>query len=158
MMLQAIYKPWLKAVQLCAVVILFTVTSPVQALDKINTTFFGNLAVQGYDTVAYFTQNKAVEGSERFQYQWQGVNWRFSSAQHLGLFKADPAAYAPQYGGYCAYAVSHNDTASIEPEQFTVLKGKLYLNYSRNINNEWSEDREGYIKLADKNWPLLLKK
>ncbi len=141
-------------------VMLFTLTVftlPAHAFDKINTSYFGNLAVDGYDTVAYFTENKAVEGSKKFQTQWQGANWRFSNQKNLTAFKQEPQRYAPQYGGYCAFAMAHNDTASIEPEQFTIVDGKLYLNYNRNIKEEWLDERDEMIKKADKHWAKKLK-
>ncbi|MGY5451545.1 YHS domain-containing (seleno)protein [Agarivorans sp. MS3-6] len=126
------------------------------AADPIYTPWFNNLAIKGYDSVAYFTDNKPIEGSEQFEYQWQGATWRFSSAHNLALFKADPEQYAPQYGGYCAYAVAKGKTASIEPEQFTVLNGKLYLNYNASVQQKWQAERDSYIEKADKNWPKVL--
>lgn len=128
------------------------------ALDKINTTFFGGLAIEGYDPVAYFTENKAVQGNKQYTLEWMEANWRFSSAENLALFKANPEKYAPQYGGYCAYAVSQNSVADIEPELFTLHQGKLYLNYNRSINKKWLQDRDQYIIDADRYWPLLLEK
>lgn len=125
----------------------------VAAAEKINTSLFGNLAVKGYDVVSYFTENKAVKGSKKLQTEWQGANWRFSSQENLDAFKANPEQYAPQYGGYCAYAVSQGYTAGIDPEAFAVVDGKLYLNYSHSIADKWEGDRDNYIILADKNWP-----
>ena len=129
---------------------------PVSAADPINTTLFGNLAIDGYDPVAYFDSNRAVEGDSDFEFSWQDAKWRFSSAANRDKFKADPSRYSPQYGGYCAYAVSQNSTASIDPEQFTVLDGKLYLNYSAKVQKKWLENRDAYIVLADKNWPGVI--
>lgn len=126
------------------------------AADPINTSFFGNIAIQGYDPVAYFQQNQAVKGSKKHQHEWQGAKWNFSSAANRDIFAANPEKYAPQYGGYCAYAVSHNSTAGIDPDQFTILDGKLYLNYNAKIQKKWQQDRESYIEQADKNWPKLL--
>ena len=125
------------------------------AADPINTGFFGNTAIKGYDPVAYFTESKAVKGDSDFEYEWMDADWRFSSQKNLDLFKTNPEKYAPQYGGYCAYAVSQNDTAGIDPDQFTVLNGKLYLNYNKSINTKWSKDRDQYIVDADKHWPGL---
>lgn len=135
---------------------LFFVSSYSFAADPIYTPWFNNLAIKGYDSVAYFTENKPIEGSESFEYDWQGATWRFSSAKHLAMFKADPERYAPQYGGYCAYAVAKGKTASIEPEQFTVLDGKLYLNYNASVQQKWQAERDSYIEKADKNWPIVL--
>ncbi|GAB1623959.1 YHS domain-containing (seleno)protein [Agarivorans albus] len=126
------------------------------AADPIYTSWFNNLAIKGYDSVAYFTENKPVEGKESFEYEWQGATWRFSSAENLAMFKAEPEKYAPQYGGYCAYAVAKGKTASIEPEQFTVLDGKLYLNYNASVQQKWTANRDDFIVSADKNWPAVL--
>ncbi len=126
------------------------------ALDPVYTPFFSNKAIKGYDTVAYFTQNKAVQGSDKFSVEYKGATWLFSSAENLALFNEAPEKYAPQYGGYCAYAVSQNQTASIKPELFTIHDGKLYLNYSKGINDKWLASKQDYIDEADKNWPKLL--
>ncbi len=88
---------------------------------------------------------------------FNNANWRFSSEQNLEAFKADPQRYAPQYGGYCAYAVSQNYTASIEPDQFAVFNHKLYLNYDQKTREKWLPNREAYINDADRNWPEILK-
>ena len=124
--------------------------------SPINTTLFGKLAVDGYDVVAYQTDHKAVKGKAEFRYSWQDANWQFASADHLAAFKADPQRYAPQYGGYCAYAVAaKNDKVDIDPEAFTVLGNKLYLNYSKEIQAQWDADRTHFIELGDRNWPAL---
>lgn len=129
---------------------------PALAIDEINTTLFGNLAIEGYDPVAYFTESRPVKGSSDFQYEWKEAKWRFSSAENLALFKANPEQYAPQYGGYCAYAVAKNTTASIDPTQFTIVDDKLYLNYNKSVNTKWLANRDNFIVKADENWPTLL--
>ncbi|MBX2847794.1 MAG: YHS domain-containing protein [Acidiferrobacterales bacterium] len=126
------------------------------ALDPIYTSTFSNNAIRGYDTVAYFIEGKAVEGNKDFATQYMQATWLFSSQQHLDLFLAEPEKYAPQYGGYCAYAVSQNTTASIKPELFTIHEGKLYLNYNKNVNEKWLANKQQFILDADKNWPALL--
>lgn len=118
----------------------------------------GNLAIRGYDPVAYFTDGKAVKGAKDFTFAWQGANWRFASAESRDLFAKDPERYAPQYGGYCAWAVSRDYTAPTDPDAFTVVDGKLYLNYNRKIMEQWLEDRDRNIRQADENWPAVLKK
>lgn len=147
----------LKILRIFVLVAIFTTSFTAAASDNVNTTYFGNLAVQGYDVVSYFTENKAVKGSKKFQYEWQGAKWHFSKQENLALFIEKPTEYAPQYGGYCAYAVSQNKTASIEPDQFSIFNNKLYLNYNQEINIKWSSGRENFIKLADENWPRLNK-
>lgn len=136
--------------------LLLAFATPSVALDEINTTRFGNLAIKGYDAVAYFTEAQAIKGNEAFRYEWKGANWQFSSAENLALFKANPEKFAPQYGGYCAYAVAKNSTASIDPTQFTIVDNKLYLNYNQRINKKWLADRDNFIAVADVNWPALL--
>lgn len=134
--------------------LLFSFSSLAKA--PIYTSFFSNQAVSGYDTVAYFTQSKPVQGRKKFSYKYKGENWYFSTNQHLNLFKADPEKYAPQYGGYCAYAVAKNDTASSDPEQWTIVNGKLYLNYNAEIKYKWLKNKTEFIQQADQNWPSVI--
>jgi YHS domain-containing protein len=128
-----------------------------QAADRIYTSLFSDVAVGGYDPVTYFTQSKALKGSKKFQTTHEGAIWRFTSQETLDLFKADPAAYAPQYGGYCAWAVSQGYTAKGNPKNWAVHDGKLYLNYNDAVQTDWDADRDGFITLADGNWPKVLK-
>lgn len=138
-------------------VLLSLVTFSSFAADKVYTGFFSNKAVSGYDVVAYFTQGKPVEGDSQWQTEYQGADWYFASKQHLDLFKADPAKYAPQYGGYCAWAVSEkNDFAPADPKQWAIVDGKLYLNYDAEVKEWWDNDRLGHITQADQNWPQLI--
>jgi YHS domain-containing protein len=115
-------------------------------------------AIRGYDPVAYFTNAAPTRGSDQFTASWQGATFHFGSAENLKLFKADPAAYAPQYGGYCAYAVSKGATATTVPEAWTIVDGKLYLNYSLGIKQRWSSDVPGNIRAANSNWPAVLER
>lgn len=113
-------------------------------------------AIGGYDPVAYFTEGKPVQGNDQFTFEWQGAAYKFASADHLALFEADAEKYAPQYGGYCAYAVSEGYTASTVPEAWTIVDDKLYLNYSLGVRKRWSQDIPGRVDAADKNWPGVL--
>ena len=115
------------------------------------------IAIRGYDTVAYFTEGKPVEGNDEFTTVWQDATWKFSSQEHLELFTTDPEKYAPQYGGYCAYGVAQNNLVKIEPDQWTIHDDKLYLNYNAKLNREWTKDIPGYIKTADELFESLLK-
>jgi len=135
-------------------VVLFWPLSPAYAGANVNTSW-GGVAIHGYDPVAYFTEGKPVEGSKAYTHDWMGGEWRFSSQENKDLFTSNPEKYAPQYGGFCAYAVSQGSTADIDPEAWTVYNGKLYLNLSPSIQQIWSEDIPGYIAAADKNWPGL---
>jgi YHS domain-containing protein len=115
-------------------------------------------AINGYDTVAYFTSNKAVKGLDNLSTDWKGAKWKFSTAANLELFKANPEKYAPQYGGYCAFGVSQGYLVKVDPEQFTVRENKLYLNYDADVQARWSKDITGYISSADQKFPQLLQK
>lgn len=114
------------------------------------------LAIQGYDTVAYFTQGKAVKGDERIAESWNGARWVFASEAHRSLFRENPAQYAPQFGGYCAFAVSQNYTAQTDPKAWTLADNKLYLNFDQDTMKEWLLQREQLIAQAHANWPDVL--
>ncbi|MDF3059093.1 MAG: hypothetical protein K0R17_3308 [Rariglobus sp.] len=128
----------------------------LRAEKPVNTTFTG-VAIKGYDPVAYFTVGKPVKGETEFVHEWNGAEWRFSSAANRDLFKADPVKYAPQYGGYCAWAVSRGYTAGIDPDAWKIVNGRLYLNYSPKVQAQWAEDIAGNIAKAEENWPKILK-
>jgi len=113
-------------------------------------------AIKGYDPVAYFTQGAPVEGRKEFSAEWQGATWQFASAANREAFLSEPERYAPQYGGYCAYAVSQGYTAKIEPEAWKIVDGKLYLNYSLGVQRQWEARQAEYIVAADRNWPGVL--
>ena len=140
---------------LCLLLLLIFPLNPVFAIEPVFSNFLGQ-AIRGYDAVAYFTEGKPVEGKSAFQADWMGASWRFSSQANLELFKAAPESYAPQYGGYCAYAVSKGYTASIDPKAWTIHDGKLYLNYSKGVRKQWSQDIPTNIQKAEANWPALL--
>ncbi len=116
----------------------------------------GGYAIRGYDPVAYFTLGAPTEGVDEFVSGYDGATFRFASAQNKALFDADPAKYAPQYGGYCAYAVSKGATATTQPDAWTVYEGKLYLNFNTTVREIWSEDIPGNIAKANANWPGVL--
>lgn len=128
------------------------------AAKEIYTSTFSKKALSGYDTVAYFTQGKPVKGSESFKTEYKGAEWQFSSQANLDAFKANPEKYAPQYGGYCAYAVGkYNDLVSADPEAWKIVNGKLYLNYDKDIQAEWVANQSEYITKGNANWPGLIK-
>ena len=127
------------------------------AKPEIYTGFLSNSAVGGYDTVAYFTVGRPVKGSNRFKTRWKGADWYFSSRENLEKFKANPQAYAPQYGGYCAYGVSQNAAVKGDPLLWKIVNGKLYLNINRQVVNIWNKDIDGYIAKANRHWPGVLK-
>jgi YHS domain-containing protein len=116
----------------------------------------GGIAVDGTDVVAYFTQGAPVAGDASITHNYMGATWRFSSQDNKAAFVADPVAYAPQYGGYCAFAVSEGYTASTVPEAWTIVDDKLYLNFSNRVKRRWEKDIPARIAAADANWPTVL--
>lgn len=116
----------------------------------------GGLAINGYDPVAYFTQGKPVSGDAAFAVRWMGVTWNFSSEKNMMAFEADPHKYEPQYGGYCAYAMSQGAIANTVPEAWTIHEDKLYLNFSTGVRGVWQKDIPGHIALANTYWPQIL--
>jgi hypothetical protein len=126
------------------------VAKPVPALNLVH-----GAALRGYDAVAYFTDSQPVSGSDANTYVWQGANWKFSTPDHLRAFAAQPGRYAPQYGGYCAFAVSRGTTADGDPLQWAVVDGKLYVNNNAFAMHLWNEDRSGNVAAGDINWPLI---
>ncbi len=112
-------------------------------------------AIGGYDPVAYHAGQGPVAGRREFTHRWDGATWRFASAANRDLFAAMPERYAPAYGGFCAYAVSEGYTATIEPNAWRLVAGRLYLNYSVAVRERWEQDVPGRISRADANWPEL---
>jgi hypothetical protein len=112
-------------------------------------------AIKGYDPVAYFNDSAAVKGLDSFSYEWQNATWKFSSAANRKKFIADPVAYAPAYGGYCAFGVSGNYKAPVSADAWSIVNGKLYLNYNKQVQANWKKDVVNRIALAEKNWPAL---
>lgn len=126
------------------------------AAESIYTDFFSDKAVSGYDTVAYFTEDKAAKGKPEFKVEYLGADWYFKSAKNKALFEADPDKYRPQYGGHCAWAVGANNAkAKGDPKIWRIVDDKLYLNYNANVQKKWLQDVPGFIERADKNWPAL---
>ncbi len=143
----------MKSILLGAIALIFM---PLAVAGKPATFSTGDGAIRGYDPVAYFTVGEPTPGQDKYSTRWQGAIYKFSSADNLALFKSDPAQYTPQYGGYCAYAVSKGATANTEPEAWTIVNGKLYLNFSLSVQKRWRKDIPGHIKSADSNWPGVL--
>ena len=132
---------------------LMLAASPVEPVNKDGST----VAVHGYDPVGYFRQQQPVKGQPGISWRWMGATWQFSSAESRESFMNDPARYAPQFGGYCAWAVSRGYTADIDPEAWKIVDGKLYLNYSKSVQKKWEAETAGNIEKATKNWPGLHK-
>ena len=145
-----------RTLRIFAALAAFLFSAAALAEPSVHTGRFSNRAVSGYDTVAYFTEGQPVKGQRRFATEYMGARWLFSSAENLEAFEAEPERYAPQYGGYCAWAVSQGYTASADPKNWSIEGGKLYLNYNDAVQATWNEDRAGFIALADEQWPGLL--
>jgi YHS domain-containing protein len=116
------------------------------------------IGLKGYDPAEYFINETPTKGSEQYSFAWKGVTYRFASAENLDRFKADPEKYLPQYGGYCAYAMSLDRIADIDPSRWAIVNGKLYLNNGFVAEKLWSINKTGNIASADRNWPLYPKK
>ena len=113
------------------------------------------VALRGYDPVAYFKAGQPTKGAAEYKAEYKGSTFHFASQANRDAFVADPAKFAPQYGGYCAFGTAGGYKAAIDPAAFTVVDGKLYLNYNRAVQKDWSKDIPGYIAKADKNWPKV---
>lgn len=149
---------WLLAVHLLVLVCLLPVTAAQAADRPVYTGFFSNVAVGGYDVVAYFTERRPVKGERGFAHDYNGAQWHFASAANRDRFIAEPERYAPQFGGYCAWAVSEGYTASADPAYWKIVDGKLYLNYDASVQKKWEADIAGHIRKAAANWPAVLRK
>jgi YHS domain-containing protein len=143
-------KPFGSAICAAATLLVLAVATPAPA--QVNTGYFGNVAIEGYDTVAYFTDGKAVQGSEQYAYDWLGVSWHFASDEHRKLFAANPISYMPQFGGLCAEGVFYNEIqVDIEPEVWEIIDGKLYIT----AGAQFVEDMKAVRAKAEQNWPQV---
>lgn len=142
------------ALLIASVVLMFgaAFAKDLKNLDK------NGLAIQGYDPVAYFTENKPLKGTPQFQSNYNGATYYFASAEHKKLFDASPSKYEPQFGGYCAYGASKNKTAPIKPSAFQVVDGRLLLQYDEDVRDLFNKDSRGNLTKADGNWPGLVEK
>lgn len=118
---------------------------------SVNTNAEGT-ALHGFDAVAYFAVDSAVQGNKNYEYAWNGAKWLFANAENLEKFRQNPESYAPQYGGYCSYAVSKGYTADADPRAWKIVDGKLFLNYSPEVKELWEKEQSDNIKKAEGNW------
>lgn len=136
---------------------LFLTPAPAGAAeDPVYTGFLSNLAVNGYDPVAYFKEGRPVEGTADYMLEYKGAEWRFVSSENREAFRQNPEHYAPQYGGYCAWAVAQGSTAKGDPRNWKIVNDKLYLNYNAEIQTRWERDAAKNIRSADQNWPRIV--
>lgn len=136
-----------------AVVLALTVAAATAAAGE----FFerDGIALSGYDPVAFFTVGQPTRGTAEYKAEYKGSTFHFASQANRDAFVADPAKYAPQYGGFCAYGTAGGYKAAIDPAAFSVVDGRLYLNYNRDVQKVWNKDVPGFIAKADKNWPTV---
>jgi YHS domain-containing protein len=129
-------------------------TNLVSEVSQAATQIFAEdgIAINGTDPVAYFKQGKPVPGLQEHAYQWQGATWLFANAEHRAQFVNQPEAYAPQFGGFCAYGLVKGALVPTVPEAWSIVDGKLYLNYNAAVQELWNQDVAGYIKQANANW------
>ena len=116
------------------------------------------VALQGYDPVAFFTENKPVKGKTEFRSVYRGATYYFASAEDKARFDKEPAKHEPAYGGFCAYGVSRNKLVEVDPEAFQIVDGRLLLQYSKGVRNEFNKDTQGNLTKANANWPALVEK
>ena len=111
-----------------------------------------NVAIKGYDTVAYFTEGQPMKGSSDFVASWNGAEWHFANAEHRDLFSANPERYAPQFGGFCSAGISKGKKVAADPEAWTIVDGKLYIKLNEEVRDRWREDKAENIEKAEENW------
>lgn len=143
-------------VAILALVFTFTKVKRISPLSwgykEVNQPMFSNQAINGYDAVAYFTENKALKGISEYSYQWKNAEWYFSSEENKKKFSENPEKYAPQFGGYCTFAVSKDFTANTDPNSFEILDGKLYLFSEDGIKADWNESLKENLQKSKANW------
>lgn len=115
-------------------------------------------AIEGYDAVSFFLNNEPLQGAMTYSVVWKGATWLFSSAEHQAMFEANPRAYAPKFGGYCAYGVSRGNLVSGNPTSFEIRDGALYMLHSPAIQTRWNTSAEALLLDAQQNWPDILRK
>ena len=130
----------------------FAENKSLQNVDK------NKLAIQGYDPVAFFTENKAIKGKPEFKSAYEGAIYLFASAENKELFEKEPTKYRPAFGGFCAFGISRNKLVEIDPEAFQIVDGHLLLQYSKGVRNDFNKDVQGNLAKANQNWPGLVEK
>ena len=147
-------RPWGSIPVVLIIALVVMVWRPAMAIEPVFAP--DGIAIKGADPVAYFVDGKARIGDEAFSHDWNSATWHFVSAQNRDKFAADPQTFAPQYGGYCAYAVGNGYTAKIEPDAWKIVDNKLYLNYNKAVRLLWRARQSHYIDEANNNWLQLL--
>jgi len=129
---------------------------PVMAGEaKMINTEPNNVAIKGYDPVAYFTKGQPMKGNPEVTYSWNGAQWHFATATHRDMFAGSPERYAPQFGGFCSMALTRGEIKTIDPEAWKVIDGKLYLAFSKRGREKFDENTHVNIKKAEENWKKI---
>ena len=141
-----------------AKVLMLAVLSTIAFAKELNNVDGGGIALQGYDPVAFFTDNRPVKGAQQFQTKYQGATYYFASAEHKATFEKEPAKYEPQFGGFCAYGASRGKTVPIKIEAWQIVNGRLLMQYDLDVKGKFNDDPQGNLQKADQNWPGLVEK
>ena len=144
--------------KLFVVLALFSALLPIAAAKDLLNLDRSGVAIQGYDPVAFFTDNQPVKGNPQFQSEYRGAKYYFTSAEHKAVFDKEPAKYEPQFGGYCAYGASHGSKAPIKIEAWQIVNGRLLMQYDLDVKGRFNEDQQRNLRKADQNWPDLVEK
>jgi YHS domain-containing protein len=142
---------------LVALIVVAAVSTIAAAKDLQNLDSNG-VGIQGYDPVAFFTDNRPVKGNPQFQSDYHGAKYYFTSAEHKAAFDEKPAKYEPQFGGYCAYGASRSHKAPVKIEAWQIVDGRLLMQYDLDVKNDFNKDQQGNLHKADQNWPGLVDK
>ena len=141
-----------------AKVLILVALSTVAFAKELNNLDGNGIALQGYDPVAFFTDNRPVKGAQQFQSQYDGATYYFASAEHKTAFEKEPAKYEPQFGGFCAYGASKGKTFPIKIEAWQIVNGRLLMQYDLDVKGKFNADPQGNLGKADQNWPDLVEK
>jgi hypothetical protein len=141
---------------LCLIVMHSALVNTAESIELVATESSG-VAIKGYDTVAYFTEGKAIKGNPEFTYTWHDAQWQFANAHRRDLFAADPERYAPQFGGFCSNALTVGKVVAADPEQWTIVDGKLYIKYNSSSRDRWRDNKAAKIEQANETWAKYLK-
>lgn len=140
------------------ILLLLTAMSTVVSAKELQNLDRNGVAIQGYDPVAFFTDNRPVEGNARFQSEYRGAKYYFASSEHKAAFDREPAKYEPQFGGYCAYGASQGHKAAVKIEAWQIVNGRLLMQYDLGVKDDFNKDQQNNLSKADRNWPGLVEK
>jgi len=138
--------------------LLLTALSTLASAKELQNLDRNGIAIQGYDPVAFFTDNRPVKGNAQFQSEYRGAKYYFVSSEHKAAFDKEPAKYEPQFGGYCAYGASQGHKAPIKIEAWQIVNGRLLMQYDLGVKDDFNKDQQNNLSKADRNWPGLVEK